>query len=140
MGKKYKGDFILCQTKSHFMAEKPCHHNIKLNFMSLNRLRLNQTVSGQIPVTISLTEKTRMAENLLWARSHDASTSFESMELLLNPYGITPLTALCMFHTDTRCRLSYTVVSDFCMPWHYDSMNVYNQSCASSLRLMREHG
>jgi len=90
--------------------------------MSLNRLRLNQTVSGQIPVTISLTEKTRMAENLLWARSHDASTSFESMELLLNPYGITPLTALCMFHTDTRCRLSYTVVSDFCVPWHYDSM------------------
>ncbi len=94
----------------------------KIDFMSLNRLRLNQTVSGQIPVTISLTEKTRMAENLLWARSHDASTSFESMELLLNPYGITPLTALCMFHTDTRCRLSYTVVSDFCVPWHYDSM------------------
>ena len=62
----------------------------KIDFMSLNRLRLNQTVSGQIPVTISLTEKTRMAENLLWARSHDASTSFESMELLLNPYGITP--------------------------------------------------
>ena len=94
----------------------------KIDFMSLNRLRLNQTVSGQIPVTISLTEKTRMAENLLWARSHDASTSFESMELLLNPYGITPLTALCMFHTDTRCRLSYTVVSDFCVPWRYDSM------------------
>ena len=33
----------------------------KIDFMSLNRLRLNQTVSGQIPVTISLTEKTRMA-------------------------------------------------------------------------------
>ena len=55
----------------------------KIDFMSLNRLRLNQTVSGQIPVTISLTEKTRMAENLLWARSHDASTSFDSMELFM---------------------------------------------------------
>lgn len=94
----------------------------KIDFMSLNRLRLNQTVSGQIPATISLTEKTRMAENLLWARSHDTSTTFESMDLMLNPYGITPLTALCMFHTDELCRLSYTVVSDFCMPWHYDSM------------------
>ena len=77
----------------------------KIDFMSLNRLRLNQTVSGQIPVTISLTEKTRTAENLLWARSHDASTSFESMELLLNPYGITPLTALCMFHFDSPDKI-----------------------------------
>ena len=40
----------------------------KIDFMSLNRLRLNQTVSGQIPATISLTEKTRMAENLFMGK------------------------------------------------------------------------
>ena len=110
----------------------------KIDFMSLNRLRLNQTVSGQIPVTISLTEKTRMAENLLWARSHDASTSFESMELLLNPYGITPLTALCMFHTDTRCRLSYSC-ERFLYALALRFHDVHNQSRASCFRLMREH-
>ena len=38
----------------------------KIDFMSLNRLRQNQTVSSTIPVNISHAEKTRMAENLHW--------------------------------------------------------------------------
>lgn len=92
----------------------------KIDFMSLNRLRQNQTASSTIPVRISLTEKTRMAENLLWVRSHDTSMSFETMDLVRNPYGTTPLTALAMFHTDLPCRISYTVESEAAAPWHHD--------------------
>lgn len=92
----------------------------KIDFMSLNRLRQNQTVSSTIPVRIAFTEKTRMAENLLWVRSHDTSMTFDTMELVRNPYGITPLTALAMFRTDAPTRLSYTVESDSAEPWHYD--------------------
>ena len=76
----------------------------KIDFMSLNRLRQNQTVSSTIPVNISHAEKTRMAENLLWIRSHDTSVTFDSMELVRNPYGITPLTALAIFHSDIPCH------------------------------------
>lgn len=93
----------------------------KIDFMSLNRLRQNQTVSSTIPVRISHTEKTRMAENLLWVRSHDTSMTFDAMELVRNPYGITPLTALAIFHSEVPCRLSYTVESEHATPWHVDS-------------------
>lgn len=93
----------------------------KIDFMSLNRLRQNQTVSSTIPVRISHTEKTRMAENLLWVRSHDTSVTFDSMELVRNPYGITPLTALAIFHSEVPCHISYTVESDHAAPWHFDS-------------------
>lgn len=93
----------------------------KIDFMSLNRLRQNQTVSSTIPVRISHTEKTRMAENLLWVRSHDTSMTFDTMELARNPYGITPLTALAIFHSEVPCRLSYTVENEDAAPWHFDS-------------------
>lgn len=92
----------------------------KIDFMSLNRLRQNQTVSSTIPVRIAYTEKTRMAENLLWVRSHDTSITFDTMELVRNPFGITPLTALAIFHTDAPTRLSYTVESASAEPWHYE--------------------
>lgn len=91
----------------------------KIDYMSLNRLRQNQTVSSTIPVRLCYTEKTRRADNLIWVRSHDTSMSFETMDLIRNPYGVTPLTALAVFHTDTPCRLSYTIHcedsrEDFC--------------------------
>ena len=109
----------------------------KIDFMSLNRLRLNQTVSGQIPVTISLTEKTRMAENLLWARSHDASTSFESMELLLNHH-----TAHCTLHVSHRHKMPFILhgCERFLCALALRFHDVHNQSRASCFRLMREHG
>lgn len=92
----------------------------KIDFMSLNRLRQNQSVSSTIPVRIAFTEKTRMAENLLWVRSHDTSITFDTMELVHNPYGMTPLTALALFHTDTPSRLSYTVTCGCARPWRQD--------------------
>ena len=124
----------------------------KIDFMSLNRLRQNQTVSSTIPVHISHAEKTRMAENLLWIRNHDTSVTFQTMELVRNPYGITPLTALAIFHSDIPCRLSYTVECDSAVPWHFDSMTYGTNHAAPilglcpntdntiTLRLYREDG
>lgn len=93
----------------------------KIDYMSLNRLRRNQTVSSTIPVRLSYAEKTRRADNLIWIRSHDTSITFDTMTLIHNPYGVTPLTALAIFSTDSPCRLSYhiqceTEAEDF----HYD--------------------
>lgn len=93
----------------------------KIDYMSLNRLRQNQTISSTIPVTLSYAEKTRRADNLIWVRSHDTSITFDTMTLVHNPYGVTPLTALAIFYTDSPCRLSYhihceTAQEDF----HYD--------------------
>ena len=73
----------------------------KIDYMSLNRLRQNQTISSTIPVTLSYAEKTRRADNLIWVRSHDTSITFDTMTLVHNPYGVTPLTALAIFYTDS---------------------------------------
>ena len=93
----------------------------KIDFMSLNRLRLNQTVSGQIPVTISLTEKTRMAENLLWARRHH--------------------TAHCTLHVSHRHKMPFILhgCERFLCALALRFHDVHNQSRASCFRLMREH-
>lgn len=107
----------------------------KIDFMSLNRLRQNQSVSSTIPVRISHAEKTRMAENLLWVRSHDTSMTFEAMELVRNPYGITPLTALAIFHSDIPCRLSYSIENDTAAPWHYDYTSLTTDHVAPILGL-----
>lgn len=92
----------------------------KIDYMSLNRLRQNQSVTSTIPVRLSYAEKTRRADNLIWVRSHDTSTTFDTMTLTRNPYGVTPLTALAIFHTDIPCRLSFTVHSDGIPDFHYD--------------------
>ncbi len=107
----------------------------KIDFMSLNRLRQNQTVSSTIPVRISHTEKTRMAETLLWVRSHDTSITFDTMELVRNPYGLTPLTALAIFRSDIPCRLSYTVECDTAAPWHFDFTSYQTDHVAPILGL-----
>lgn len=93
----------------------------KIDYMSLNRLRQNQTISSTIPVRLSYAEKTRRADNLIWIRSHDTSITFDTTTLIHNPYGVTPLTALAIFHTDTPCRLSYHVHSEIGNEdFHYD--------------------
>lgn len=93
----------------------------KTDYMSLNRLRRNQSISSTIPVRLSYAEKTRRADNLIWVRTHDTSITFDNMTLTRNPYGVTPLTALVSFHTDIPCRLSYTVHSEAgTEDYHYD--------------------
>lgn len=93
----------------------------KIDYMSLNRLRLNQSISSTLPVRLSYAEKTRRADNLIWVRSHDTSITFDNLTLIRNPYGVTPLTALAIFHTDNPCRLSYTLHSDAgAEDFHYD--------------------
>lgn len=93
----------------------------KIDYLSLNRLRQNQSISSSIPLRLSYAEKTRRADNLIWIRSHDTSITFDSMTLTCNPYGVTPLTALAIFHTDIPCRLSYTVHSEAGNEdFHYD--------------------
>ncbi len=92
----------------------------KIDYMSLNRLRQNQSVTSSIPVRLSHAEKTRRADNLIWVRSHDTSLTFDSMTLTHNPYGVTPLTALAIFHSDVPCRLSFTVHCGDSVDFHYD--------------------
>lgn len=93
----------------------------KIDYMSLNRLRQNQSVTSTIPVRLSYTERTRRADNLIWVHSHDTSITFDNMGLTYNPYGMTPLTALAIFHTDMPCRLSYTVHSEIgSEDYHFD--------------------
>lgn len=81
----------------------------KIDYMSLNRLRQNQSVTSTIPLRLSYTERTRRADNLIWLHSQDTTQTFDNMKLTYNPYGMTPLTALAIFHTQVPCRLSYTV-------------------------------
>lgn len=88
--------------KEHFSLNK-------IDYMSLNRLRLNLTATSSLPVQVPYTEKTRIAEGTLLPPIYDASFTFGTMAVILNPYGMTPLTALVIFHTDIPCRLSYTV-------------------------------
>lgn len=93
----------------------------RIDYMSLNRLRQNQSVSSTIPIRLCYAEKTRRADNLIWIRSQDTSVTFDSMDLIRNPYGVTPLSALAAFHTDTPCRLSYTIRGEKNMEdFHYD--------------------
>lgn len=93
-----------------------------------------------------------MAENLLWIRSRDTSVTFDSMDLVRNPYGSTPLTALAIFHSDIPCRLSYTVECPIAAPWHFDFTDYRTSHVAPilglcpntdntiTLRLFREDG
>ncbi|MCH5251614.1 MAG: aryl-sulfate sulfotransferase [Lachnospiraceae bacterium] len=81
----------------------------KIDYMSLNRLRLNLTADSAISSRLSLTEQTRKQEEKIRTIIKEEAFSFESMKLILNPYKTTPLTALAIFHTDFSCRLSYRV-------------------------------
>jgi len=83
----------------------------KIDYMSLNRLRQNITATGTIPTRLAYTKKTRMAENLLSSYIHDISIKFENMAVLVDPFRLSPLTALIIFHTDMPCRLRYEVTS-----------------------------
>lgn len=89
-------------TQFHFSS-------FKIDFMSLNRLRLNLNINGGIPERTPYTELTREKEAELEALIQDKSLTFDTMKIVTNPYGLAPLTAMAVFHTDTPCCLSYTV-------------------------------
>lgn len=90
--------------KEHFSSNK-------IDYMSLNRLRQNITATGTIPTKLAYTKKTRMAEHLLSSYIHDTSIRFENMAVLVDPFRLSPLTALVIFHTDVPCQLRYKVES-----------------------------
>ncbi|MCH5264492.1 MAG: aryl-sulfate sulfotransferase [Lachnospiraceae bacterium] len=81
----------------------------KIDFMSLNRLRLNLNISGGLPNRTPYTELTREKEQKLHDLLQDESLTFDTMKIVTNPYGLAPLTAMAVFHTETPCCLSYTV-------------------------------
>ena len=80
-----------------------------VDYMSLNRLRLNLSADSSLPVHSPLTQKTRERAKSLQKIFEDTSISFESPEIVLNPYGLTPLTALVFFHTRKPCCVISTV-------------------------------
>ena len=81
----------------------------KIDYMSLNRLRLNLTADSRIPSRLPYTEQTRRQQEMIRDILGTKHLTFDSMKLILNPYKTTPLTALAIFRTDSPCRLSYLV-------------------------------
>lgn len=91
---------------TRFREWKQAHLSpLKIDFMSLNRLRLNQTAESIFEGKESYVHASRRgSQNLsVW------ESSFSSPRVILNPYGTTPLSACIMFDTDTPCQLAYTV-------------------------------
>lgn len=81
----------------------------KTDFMSLNRLRLNLSVTSTLPSRESYVLQSRKGSKRIQQAMGDTSLSFDTMEVILNPYGQAPLTAVAIFHTAEPCCVSYTV-------------------------------
>lgn len=91
---------------TRFREWKQAHLSpLKIDFMSLNRLRLNQSAESIFEGEESYTHASRRgSQNLsVW------KSSFSSPKIILNPYGTTPLSACVIFESDTPCQLAYTV-------------------------------
>lgn len=82
---------------------------LKIDFMSLNRLRLNQSVESIFETNIPYTEQARKGYMDLRAYLPDLSLTLDNPKVLLNPFGRAPLFALIVFHSETPCHVSYTV-------------------------------
>lgn len=91
-----------------------------IDYMSLNRLRLNLSADSTLPFINTYTQNTRNISEMLQKKLEEGGISFETPEILLNPFGVTPLSALVLFHTETPCGVAYTVkghkTSD---DWHF---------------------
>lgn len=81
----------------------------KTDFMSLNRLRLNLSVTSTLPLKESYVLQSQKGNELIQQAMKDISLSFDTMKLIQNPYGQAPLTAVAIFHTTEPCCVSYTV-------------------------------
>lgn len=80
-----------------------------IDYMSLNRLRLNLSVDSTLPFTNAYAQNTRSISDMIQEKLDAGGISFETPEIILNPFGITPLSALVLFHTETPCGVAYTV-------------------------------
>lgn len=80
-----------------------------IDYMSLNRLRLNLSADSTLPFINTYTQNTRDTSEMIQKKLEAGNISFETPEILLNPFGITPLSALVLFHTETPCGVAYMV-------------------------------
>lgn len=80
-----------------------------IDFMSLNRLRLNLSASSSIPCKMPYALLSREREETLQQALADTSLTFDRMKIILNPYGQAPLAAVSVFHTPAPCYVTYTV-------------------------------
>ncbi len=95
---------------TRFKEWKQAHLSpLKIDFMSLNRLRLNQTAESIFEGREAYNHASlRGSQNLsVWNRN--GVFSFSAPKVIQNPYGTTPLTACVIFDTENPCRLTYTV-------------------------------
>jgi hypothetical protein len=90
----------------------------KIDYMSLNRLRLNLSADSSLPICTPLVQKTREAAEKLQEKL--AAGASDSIEVLVNPYGTAPLCALVFFHLDKPCHIAYTVKgTTVAANWHF---------------------
>ncbi len=82
---------------------------LKIDFMSLNRLRLNLSADSTLAMRTPYTEQSRAKAESLQNLFSESVWNFNTLRVVVNPFGTTPLTALLLFHTDTPCQLTYTV-------------------------------
>ncbi len=82
---------------------------LKIDFMSLNRLRESINFTSKIPETLPYTSLYRKNLIRLQTLIKNDNRTFDQLRVEQNPFGTTPLTALVFFHTDEPCRVAYTV-------------------------------
>ncbi|MCR5691670.1 MAG: aryl-sulfate sulfotransferase N-terminal domain-containing protein [Eubacterium sp.] len=82
---------------------------LKIDFMSLNRLRSNQTAESVFEQNLNFTDQARKGLLDLRAYLTDSSLGIENPKVLVNPFGRSPLFALVIFQTEKECRASYQV-------------------------------
>lgn len=82
---------------------------LKIDFMSLNRLRESIHFTSEIPEVLPYTSLYRKNLMRLQTMMKNDKRPFEQLRVEKNPFGTTPLTAIVFFHTDEPCRVSYTV-------------------------------
>lgn len=95
---------------TRFREWKQAHLSpLKIDFMSLNRLRLNQNAESIFEGRESYTHASMRGSQNLSVWSRNGVFSFSAPKVILNPYGTTPLTACVIFDTESPCKLTYTV-------------------------------
>ena len=87
----------LCQKGSDFSSD--CTpETVKPFFSNLNQTNPNTNVSTSYQNTMAI-------QKILKQKHY----SFDTMLILLNPFGISPLTALAVFCTDVPCKVRFTI-------------------------------
>lgn len=109
---------------TRFREWKQAHLSpLKIDFMSLNRLRLNQNAESIFGGRESYTHASMRGSQNLSVWSRNGIFPFSSPKIIINPYGTTPLTACVIFDTEEPCMLSYTVKGK--IPFRYTAESFY---------------